>query len=253
VNRKAGCRGGCRPGGELSEIVVDHDGRHPFAEIVVAHVQPAGVIAELEAMPFMCPNEIVVDLPLRHFAALCISLVVPAKRGKKARWNCLRPTRSGRSGASGSSCWAERGLNTTCTGVELIDQIRSEEMRIAEHKSTLRLRGIGVEDWIDRVGVRSLQAGVLLKAIPDAVLLAEGVVDLDDDQILAVLVVQGLCTFVGTTRAVERVRCIPGSTTPFRPMGRRGRAWVCLRYRYKVRPSFDRRLPPAVVLAAPSH
>ena len=79
-------------------------------------------------------------------------------------------------------------------------------MRVAEHKRPLRLRRIRVEDRIDRIGVRGLQAGVLLEAIPDAVVRVDRVVDLDHDQILAVAVVQRLRALVGATRAIEQVR-----------------------------------------------
>ena len=56
-----------------------------------------------------------------------------------------------------------------------------------------------------RVGVGGLQAGVLLEAVPDAVVRVDGVVDLEDDQVLAVAVVQRLGALVGAAGAVEQV------------------------------------------------
>jgi len=48
-----------------------------------------------------------------------------------------------------------------------------------------------------------LQAGILLEAVPDAIVCIDGVVDLDDDQIFAVAVVHRLGSNVRATRAVE--------------------------------------------------
>ena len=80
-------------------------------------------------------------------------------------------------------------------------------MRVAGDQRALRLRRVGVEDGIDRVGVGRLQAGVLLEAVPDAVVRVDGVVDLEDDEVLAVAVVHRLRALVGAAGAVEQICC----------------------------------------------
>ena len=77
-----------------------------------------------------------------------------------------------------------------CSGVELIHQVRAEDVRVAHNQRALRLRRIGVEDGVDGVCPFRLQARVLLKAIPDAVFGVDGVIDLHHDQVLAIAVVQ---------------------------------------------------------------
>src|SRR6202167_4764896 len=58
--RKAcGCCG-CSAMSELCEIVIDHAGHNPFAEIVITHVQPPGIFSELEGMVSTAPDEVVV-------------------------------------------------------------------------------------------------------------------------------------------------------------------------------------------------
>ena len=113
VTGKAAVDGGCSAIGELREIVVDHDGHHAFAQIVVAYIQPARVLAELEAMASMRPDEVVVDLPLRNFAALGIGLVVAADGGE-GRVGAASGEHDGKGlRAPAGSCWAERGWNTS--------------------------------------------------------------------------------------------------------------------------------------------
>ncbi len=90
-----------------------------------------------------------------------------------------------------------------CAGIELVDEIGSEDVRVTGHQRALRLRRIGVEDRIDGIGVGGLQAGVLLKAVPDGVVGADGVIDLDDDQIFAVAVLKRLLALVGAAAAVK--------------------------------------------------
>ena len=126
-DRKACRRRGCSAVGELREIVVDHVGHNPFAKIVVAHVEPAGVLAELEAVASMRPDQVVVDLPLGDFAALRVGLVVAAKRGEGRVG-----TASGQHDGKGLEHLRvvvgqkEAGIPARA-GVELIDQIRREE------------------------------------------------------------------------------------------------------------------------------
>jgi hypothetical protein len=81
-DRVARRRRGCSAVGKLRKIVVDNSGYNAFAQILVTHVQPARVLAEFEAMPSMRPDQIVIDLPLRHLAALRVRLIVPANRGE---------------------------------------------------------------------------------------------------------------------------------------------------------------------------
>ena len=195
------CRG--RAVCKLREIVIDHGGHNAFTQIVIAHVESARILAELEGMAFMYPYEVVVDLPLRNFAALGIRLVVAANRGE----GCVG-TAPGQHDGEGIEhlrvvVGQKQARIPAHARVELIDHIRRENTRVPEHQRPLRLRRIRVEDRIDRIGVCRLQAGILLEAVPDAIVCIDGVVDLDDDQIFAVAVVHRLGSNVRATRAVE--------------------------------------------------
>ena len=204
---KAAVDRGCSAIGELGEVVVDHGGHHAFAEIVVADIEPARVLAELEAVAPARPDEVVVDLPLRDFASLGVGLVVAADGGEGSVG-----TAPGEH--DGESCQhlrvvvgqKEAGVPARA-GVELIDQVRREEVRIAGDQRPLRLRRVGVEDRVDRVGVGRLQAGVLLEAVPDAVVCIDGVVDLEHDKVFAVGVVQRLRALVGAAGTIEKMCC----------------------------------------------
>ena len=92
-----------------------------------------------------------------------------------------------------------------CAGIELVDEIRAEDMRVTRHQRALRLRRIRIEHRIDRIGVCGLQARVLLKPVPDAVVAIDGVVDLHHNQILAVAVVQRLLALVGAAASIKEV------------------------------------------------
>ena len=92
-----------------------------------------------------------------------------------------------------------------CARIELIHQVRREEVRVSGDERALRLRGVGVKDGVDGVGVGGLQTGVLLEPVPGTVIRAYGVVNLEDDQILAVLVIHRLGALVGASGAVEEI------------------------------------------------
>ena len=70
-------------------------------------------------------------------------------------------------------------------------------MRVACHQRPLRLGRIGIEDRVDGIGVRGLQPGILLKAVPDAIVGVDRLIDLDHDQVFAVVVVKRLLPLVG--------------------------------------------------------
>ena len=96
-------------------------------------------------------------------------------------------------------------------------------MSVSSNESALQLRRIRVEDGIDRVRVRGLKTGVLLEAIPDAILRVDGVVDLHNDQVFAVAVVERGLALAGTAIAVcaelaSDVYGIPMSKPPLIPM-----------------------------------
>ena len=117
--------------------------------------------------------------------------------------------------------------------VELIHQIRREQVRVAHHQRPLRLRRVRVEDRVDRIGVRSLQSGVLLEPVPDAVFRIDRVVDLEHDQILAVAVVQRLRPLVRAARAVKQVGRGLRTSQQRRhshPADKRAQASACLQY-----------------------
>jgi hypothetical protein len=251
VTGKACRHGGRSAVGELREIVVDDGGHNALAEVVVADVEPARVLAELEAVAAARPDQVVVDLPLRHLAALGVGLVVAADGGE------------GRVGAAAGQHDGE-GLKhlrvvvgqkeagiPARAGVELIDQVRREQVRVAEHQRPLRLRRIRVEDGVDGVGVGGLQAGVLLEAVPDAVVRVDGVVDLDHDQVFAVAVVHRLGADVGAAAPSSRP-CRAAARRSHRA-GRRAPASACLRCCCRARTCSGRTPPPAAARAAWCH
>jgi hypothetical protein len=77
-------------------------------------------------------------------------------------------------------------------------------MRVTHDQGALRLRRIGIEDGVDRIGPFCLQAGILLEAIPHAVLGVDCVVNLQHDQVLAVVVIQGSLLLRCTATAVQQ-------------------------------------------------
>ena len=84
--------------GELGQIVIDGRGHAALAQIVVAHVDAARVDAEAVLLLAADPVQVVVDLPLRDFAALRIGIVVAADGGKGS---LLLPAAS----TMGKVCW----------------------------------------------------------------------------------------------------------------------------------------------------
>ena len=82
-------------------------------------------------------------------------------------------------------------------------------MRVTDDECALRLRRIGIEDRIDRIGVGRLKPGVLLKAVPDAVLRIDGVIDLHHDEVFAVAVVERGLSLVRAAVAI----CVPETGT----------------------------------------
>ncbi len=149
------------------------------------------------------PGQVVIDLPLRDLAPLRIGLIVSADR------------RKGHAGASRHQDDGEGLLHLRIVvrlkdagvpakaGIELVDQLVAEDVRVAGHQCSLRLRRVSIEDGIDRIGIRSLESGVLLKPIPHAVLRIERVIDLDHHKVFAVRVVQRSLTLVRASVAIR--------------------------------------------------
>ena len=203
------CRGSAI--GELSKVGVDHRGHNSLTEVVVAGVETARVHAELHAVPTASPYEVVIDLPLRDLAALRIRLIVAADSGE------------GSVGTAASKHDRKSLLHLRVVvgkketriparaGVELVDEVGREDVRVSCDSGPLRLRRIGVEDWVDGVGVGRLESGVLLVLVPDAVLRADRMVDLEHKQIFLVVVVQRLSADVRAPASVEEVGSALGS------------------------------------------
>ena len=213
------CRGSAI--GELSKVGVDHCGHNSFTEVIVAGVETARVHAELHAVPTTSPYEVVIDLPLRDLAPLRIGLIVAADGGKESvgassRQHNRKPFYD--------LCVVIGKKETRIparAGVELVDEVRCEDVRVPCDPSPLRLRRIGVEDRVDGVGVRRLEPGILLVLVPDAVLCADRMVDLEHKQIFLVVVVQRLSSDVRAPGSVEEVGTlwVPGSNTPLESSG----------------------------------
>src|SRR5271163_252032 len=83
--------------------------------------------------------------------------------------------------------------------------MRRKEVGVANDSGPLRLRRVCVEDGIDRIRVGGLQTRILLKLAPDAVLRIDGVIDLEDQQILTIAVVERLRADVRTSAAAEGI------------------------------------------------
>ena len=134
------------------------------------------------------PDQIVVDLPLSDLAPLGVD-VVKATDGCKRRVVGARLEHNGKIRLNlGVVVWLEDARIPARSGIELVDQIRREQMGVANSQCVLRLRRVGIEDGVDRIGIGGLQARVPLEAIPYAVVGVDGVIDLDDDEIFRVAV-----------------------------------------------------------------
>jgi len=142
----------CGPISELGQIVVD-DGRHnALTQVVVADIYPAGIHPELEGVQTACPDEIVVDLPLRHVAALGIRIVVTTQSSER------RIGRAARQHDGKGLLYLRKVVRfkdtsvPTCTWIELIDQIGREQVGVTEDERALRLRGERIKYFIDGIG-----------------------------------------------------------------------------------------------------
>ena len=88
----------------------------------------------------MRPDQVVVDLPLRHFAALGIGLVVAADR-RKRRVGASSGQHNRKSLEYLSIVIGQKEARIPARPwVELIDQIRREQMRVPKYQCPLRLR-----------------------------------------------------------------------------------------------------------------
>ena len=138
---RSGCSSVARAVSELRQIVVDGSGHTSLAQIVVAHVDTARVHAELESVAAARPDQVVVDLPLRHVAALRIGVVVAADGGE---WRAV--------GAGGQHDWefrlapAEKLLGSKMLlyqltpGLNWLTRFGLKDVRVADHQRPLRLR-----------------------------------------------------------------------------------------------------------------
>ena len=85
-------------------------------------------------------TRVVVDLPLRHLAALGIGIVIAADR----REGCVvgASCQHDRKGCKhlGIVVWLEHARVPACAGVELVDEAGAKDVCIAQHQGPLRLR-----------------------------------------------------------------------------------------------------------------
>ena len=177
-DRKVLLRGICGPVGELRKVVVGDCRHDAFPKVVVAGVDAACIDAEVQGMLPACPGQVVVDLPLRHLATLWESIVQAAdcSEGNAVTVRCQHDRK----------CLLhlrvvvrlEDAGVPACSGIELIDEVWTEQMRVPRDQRALRLRRKGVEDGVYRISPFCLEARVLLEAIPDAVFGVDRVVDL---------------------------------------------------------------------------
>ncbi len=200
---------------ELRQVVVG-DGRHSaFSEVVVAGIDTARIDTEVQRVPPSRPGQVVVDLPLRNLAPLR-KRIVQATDSREGHAVAARGKHDGK-GLERLRVIVrlEDARVPACAGVELIHEVRAEDVRVAHNQRALWLRRIGVKDGVDRIRPFRLQARILLKAVPDAVVGVDGVVDLHHDQVLAVAVVQRPLLLGCTAAAVEqRAICRSGQQVP---------------------------------------
>jgi len=163
---------------ELGQIVINSRGYAALTQIVVAHVDAAGVDAEAILLLAPDPVKVVIDLPLRNFAALRIGVVVAADCSE-GRIVAARGKHDGKGLLDLREVvrFEDAGI-PACSWIELVDETGTEDMRVAGDKGVLRLWRVGVEDDVNGIGPGGLDAGVRLKAVPDGVGGVDGVVDL---------------------------------------------------------------------------
>ena len=108
--------------GELGKVIVEDIGHDPLAQVVVADVDAAGVDAELEGMSVARPDQIVVDLPLRHLTALGVGIVITAdgREGCIVGASCQHDRKGGKH--LGIVIWLEHACVPACARVELVDE-----------------------------------------------------------------------------------------------------------------------------------
>src|ERR1700721_1640147 len=89
--------------------------------------------------------------------------------------------------------------------------MRGEHVRVAGRGGVKGLRGNGVEDWINRIGISRLKAGVGLKAEPGHVLGVGVVVDARGLHLLAIVAGVGNALPVRASVAIRRMAARNGA------------------------------------------
>ena len=203
--------GKCGPVSELRQVVVGNRRHSALAEVIVACVDTAGIDAKVQCVRSTRPGQVVVDLPLRDLTPLWKRIVQAAELGE--RHAVAARSEHDRVGLErlGVVVRLEDAGIPARSRIELVDEGWAEHMRITHDKGSLRLRRKSVKDRVDRISPFSLQAGILLEAIPDAVFGIDGLIDLQHHEILTVAIVQrplplGRAAIAIEQGAIRRVR-----------------------------------------------
>ena len=98
--------------------------------------------------------------------------------------------------------WSEQALIPGKRGIEIVHQACGEYVRIASGEGVERLRGDGVEDRIDRIGVGGLKSGVGLKPEPGDVFRIDVVIDAGGLHLFAIVAGMGNALAVRATISI---------------------------------------------------
>ena len=170
----------------MLQIGVGDGGDGAFSEVEVVQAEDAGVGSEAEFVRAVAPGEVVVDEEAGGAAALHPGVVEAAEGREGIRAAALEDD-----GESGESLLeiggAEEAFVPGEGGIEVVDEVLREDVRVARGEGVERLRGDGVEQGIDGIGPGGLQAGVGLEAEPGGVLRIDVVVEADGLHLLVVV------------------------------------------------------------------
>src|SRR5271165_179665 len=184
--KSPGCRGGdsvnvLRQGGE------GHSRNRTFAEIVIVQAEDSRIGSEAQFVRAVTPGKVVVDEEAGCAPALHPGVVQSSDAGE---WSvgaaALQHNRKC------GKCFLKvvgrkQALVPGKSRIEIVHQMLGKDVRVSGRERVERLRRNCIEQGVDGVGPRGLQAGVGLKAEPGNVLLVEVVVDASGLDLLVVV------------------------------------------------------------------
>ncbi len=174
---KGFCRRGCDSVNVLRQVGVRHGGDRSLPEVVIIQPQDSGIGSKAEFVRAVAPGQVVVDEKTGSAPSLDPCVVQSTDRGKwriraaalQNDWECserfLKVART------------EQAFIPRERRIEIIHEILRKDVRVSCRKGVQRLRGKGVKQRVDGIGVGCLKPGVRLKAKPGRVFLADVVIN----------------------------------------------------------------------------